>query len=131
MLLLRQCTQILLLNLLNLLQGFGNYLLCYCRERMSAKTEGSSVKGFPSILFEAYELFFFEFFLSLFFVICGNSIVLREKRFSSIMDIFFRISFVRVTLIIKSNPLLLMINILHHNRVKNFTVLHYFFTIFH
>ena len=58
-----------------------------------------SVNGFPSILLEAYELFFLEFFLSLFFVTGGISIVLREKRFSSICDILFKISFVSVTLI--------------------------------
>ncbi len=40
-----------------------------------------------------------EFFLSLFFVTGGISIELSEKRFSSISDILFKISFVRVTLI--------------------------------
>lgn len=45
-----------------------------------------SVNGFPSILLETYELFFLEFFLSLFFVTDNNSIVLRKKDFH---ELFF------------------------------------------
>lgn len=50
-----------------------------------------------------------EFFLSRFFVTGGRSIVLREKRFSSIFDILFKISLVSVTLIKSSTSISLII----------------------
>ena len=89
-----------------------------------------SVNGFPSILLEAYELFFFEFFLSLFFVTGGSSIVLREKRFSSISDIFFKISFVSITFIKLSTSISSIYIISIHELIfhYNYTIFSLFFT---
>ena len=70
-----------------------------------------------------------EFFLSLFFVTGGISIELSEKRFSSISDILFKISFVRVTLITCSTSISSIYYIVL--RIVFPLKLHYFFTIFH
>ena len=53
-----------------------------------------------------YELFFLEFFLSLFLVTEGSSIVFRENRFSSIAEILLSISLVTVNQCIPGEPLL-------------------------
>ena len=57
------------------------------------------IEDYRLTILEANELFFFEFFLSLFFVAGGSSIVLRKKRFSSIAEILFKISFVNLIFI--------------------------------
>ena len=81
---------------------------CLCSSFSIASSACFSVKGFPSILFDAYELFFLEFFRSLLAVACGSFASLIEKRFSSIAEILFSISFESETLIILPPPLLIL-----------------------
>ena len=73
-------------------------------------------------------LFFLEFFRNLFFVIGGNSIVLNEKRFSSIDDIFFNMSLFNVTFITNITP---SSKQFLKNSISLFNQkFHYYFTIF-
>ena len=78
-----------------------------------------SVSGFPSILFEAYELFFLEFFLSLFIARAGSFTFATRNLLSSMLLMRLSMPGVTAALIMTGFPSGL------------FITLHYYFTIFH